>query len=262
MARIRYLKPDFFTDEDLCELPFEARILFEGLWCHADKAGRLEDRPKFLKAMIFPYDEVDIEKNLDLLSQRKLNGHPFIIRYQAHEQKLIQIVKWDKHQKPHHTEKESIFPPAPPLTEKGMGMGMGMGMEKQLEASTELRNRDLTVKKRLKSNKENFSNDNKEIEITTEAKKRYLNYVLLAEEEHEKLVDKFGKEKTDDLIYRLNNHIGSKGAKYKSHFFTLLNWERNDGNGRNFHKQITGKDGSLKAKPGKYEGIGTVLDTH
>ena len=148
MPRIRYLKPEFFSDEDLAELPFQARLTFAGLWCYADKAGRLEDRPKFLKAMIFPYDNVDMEKQLDMLSNGKHeNGMPFIQRYKANGSKLIQIIKWDKHQKPHHTEKESNFPPAPPLM--GMEKGMGMGMEKQHEASTELKNGDLHVKERL-----------------------------------------------------------------------------------------------------------------
>ena len=140
-GRIRYLKPDFFSDENLAEFKFETRLTYTGLWCYADKEGRLEDRPKYLKAMIFPYDNVDMEKQLELLSKGKLNGYPFIQRYCIEGLKLIQIVKWDKHQKPHHTEKESIFPPAPPFI-----MEKGMGTEKQLEASLKLSNGELTVK--------------------------------------------------------------------------------------------------------------------
>src|SRR4030042_612014 len=124
MPRIRYIKPEFFSDEDLAELPFQTRITFAGLWCYADKAGRLEDRPKFLKAMIFPYDNVDMEKQLEMLCNGKHeNGTPFIQRYESNGVKLLQIFKWNKHQKPHHTEKESIFPPAPPLKDKGDGDG-------------------------------------------------------------------------------------------------------------------------------------------
>jgi hypothetical protein len=144
MARIRYLKPEFFSDEDLAELPFQTRLTFAGLWCYADKAGRLEDRPKYLKAMIFPYDNVDMDKQLESLSKGKHeNGIPFIQRYEIEGIKFIQIIRWDKHQKPHHTEKESNFPPAPPLKIKIMGMG------KQLEASGELDNGELTVKRPL-----------------------------------------------------------------------------------------------------------------
>ena len=144
MPRIRYLKPEFFSDEDLAELPFQTRITFAGLWCFADKAGRLEDRPKFLKAMIFPYDNMDMDKQLESLSKGKHeNGVPFIQRYEIEGIKFIQIIRWDKHQKPHHTEKESIFPPAPPLKIKRMGM------EKQLNPSSELDNVKVTVNKQL-----------------------------------------------------------------------------------------------------------------
>jgi len=141
MPRIRYIKPEFFSDEDLAELHFETRLAFAGLWCYADKSGRLEDRPKFLKAMIFPYDDIDMEKQLQILNNPKKNGTAFIIRYEVKGLKLIQIVNWDKHQKPHHTERDSIFPPHPPFK--------GMGMEKQNEGSPELTNGEITVKQTL-----------------------------------------------------------------------------------------------------------------
>lgn len=158
MPRIRYLKPEFFSDEDLAELPFETRLTFAGLWCFADREGRLEDRPKFLKAMIFPYDKVDIEEHLNILCRPKsTNGIPFIIRYKSDHIKLIEIINWHKHQKPHHTEKPSVFPPGPSIEEKESNKEkeenikiMGMGMEKQNEASRELRNGSITVKRRLK----------------------------------------------------------------------------------------------------------------
>ena len=59
-------------------------------------------------------------------------------------------------------------------------------------------------------------------------KKRFLNFVLLTEEENQTLIDKLGKEKTSDLVERLNNYIGSTGKKYKSHYFTILNWYKKD----------------------------------
>lgn len=159
MPRIRYLKPEFFSDEDLAELPFQARLTFAGLWCYADKAGRLEDRPKFLKAMIFPYDNVDMEKQLAALNNGKHeNGTPFIQRYEANGTKLIQIVKWDKHQKPHHTEKESVFPPAPPLL-KDKENGDGEYSSPELD----LPNGETTVRKPLKKlTDEEFLNSLKE----------------------------------------------------------------------------------------------------
>jgi len=136
MARIRYLKPDFFKDEDIAELPHQVRIFYAGLWCYADRAGRLEDRPKRLKAEIFPYEDFDIEAGLQRLSSpKKSNNKPFLVRYKKDGYSYIQILQWDKHQKPHPTEKKSEIPPPnnidltvkEPLKQSGEGNGDGEG---------------------------------------------------------------------------------------------------------------------------------------
>lgn len=152
MSRIRYLKPDFFKDEDIATLPFEVRLFYQGLWNFADKAGRLEDRPLRLKAEIFPYDNVDINKCLELLSKCKNgSGKPFIQRYQIDNNKYIQILNWDKHQKPHHTEQASQIPPAPPLLyikdikDKDKDKGNGKGNGECSVSTTELSNVPTTV---------------------------------------------------------------------------------------------------------------------
>lgn len=204
VPRIRYLKPEFFKDEDLAELRFEIRLFFAGLWGLADKAGRLQDRPKWLKAEIFPYDNVDAEKCLAALAKSKRgSGRPFIHRYEADGQRYIQILGWAKHQKPHHTERDSEIPPAPPLTEKGMEKGMGM--EKQLNASTALDNGDLTVKE--------------------PPKLQFLEFVKLTQKQYDLLVKRFGQAGADERIQELNNAIGSKNYKYTSHYHTILSWE-------------------------------------
>ena len=147
LARIRYLKPDFFKDEDLAELPFQTRLFYAGLWCLADREGRLEDRPKRLKAEIFPYEKADTEDMLQSLAKPKTSGNPYILRYEADGFRCIQILSWSRHQKPHHTEKDSFLPPIPPslLNTKGMGN------LNQLEASAGLNNVPLTVKNTLKT---------------------------------------------------------------------------------------------------------------
>ncbi|SHE47346.1 hypothetical protein SAMN02745164_00493 [Marinitoga hydrogenitolerans DSM 16785] len=59
-------------------------------------------------------------------------------------------------------------------------------------------------------------------------KKKFLEFVFLKEEEYEKLVERFGKTIIDEYIEKLNNYIGSKGKKYKSHYHTILNWLKKD----------------------------------
>lgn len=59
-------------------------------------------------------------------------------------------------------------------------------------------------------------------------KKYYGEFVRLTDEEHQKLTERLGQALTADYIERLNNYIGSKGTKYKSHYHTILIWVRND----------------------------------
>lgn len=105
MARARNIKPGFFTNDVLAECSALARILFQGLWCHADREGRLEDRPRKLKAEILPYDECDTE---ELLFQLESRG--FIVRYSHGAERFIQVVNFCKHQNPHVKEQESTIP--------------------------------------------------------------------------------------------------------------------------------------------------------
>jgi hypothetical protein len=106
MARSRNIKPGFFTNEELVELPFATRLLFAGLWTLADKEGRLKDRPKTVKMKLFPADDLDVEEML-----AELAGAGLIRRYEAAGERYVCIPSWDKHQNPHHTEKASEIPP-------------------------------------------------------------------------------------------------------------------------------------------------------
>ena len=56
------------------------------------------------------------------------------------------------------------------------------------------------------------------------------NNVLLTDEEYKKLEEKFGT-RAQDLVEKLSAGIESKGYKYKSHYATILNWERRDKGG-------------------------------
>lgn len=107
--RARNIKPGFFANEDLAELPFEGRLLYIGLWCMADRAGRLEDRPKRIAMKVFPADAVNVDELLDGLAEKGL-----IVRYQAGGIKCIEIPKFLDHQSPHYTEKASVLPPRLP----------------------------------------------------------------------------------------------------------------------------------------------------
>lgn len=105
MARSRNIKPGFFTNDELAECHPLGRLLFAGLWTIADKEGRLDDRPKKIKAMLLPFDEADCDALL-----QQLNDHKFISRYQVNGDCYIQISNWKKHQNPHCKEAASEIP--------------------------------------------------------------------------------------------------------------------------------------------------------
>ena len=105
MARARNIKPGFYTNEDLVECSFAARLLFPGLWMLADREGRLEDRPKKIKMAIFPADSIDVDSLLIELESRG-----FVKRYTADNKKVISIPQFLEHQNPHGREQDSVLP--------------------------------------------------------------------------------------------------------------------------------------------------------
>lgn len=68
MARIRTIKPDFWTDGTMIGLSFEARLFYIGTWNFTlcDR-GHLPDDPMGLRLRIFPGDDVDAVKVIDEL---------------------------------------------------------------------------------------------------------------------------------------------------------------------------------------------------
>jgi len=106
MARTRLIKPALFENEVLGQMDGDTVLLFTGLWCIADRDGRIEDRPLRIKAQLFPYREMDVAGKLALLAD---SG--FIQRYEVDGVKCIQVNNWQKHQRPHVKENPSDLPP-------------------------------------------------------------------------------------------------------------------------------------------------------
>lgn len=106
MARSRNIKPSIMANEELAELEPLSRLLFIYLWMLADKAGRLEDRPKRIAAQALPYDRsADVDA---ILNDLQRGG--FIVRYVSQGVACIEISSFAKHQNPHVRESESELP--------------------------------------------------------------------------------------------------------------------------------------------------------
>lgn len=97
-------------------------------------------------------------------------------------------------------------------------------IEKEIEKEIEIRDRD-NIYDCAEAQK-----PQKKMKREKPMKHKYGEYnnVLLTDDELCKLKEKFPD--WEDRIDRLSGYIESKGAKYKSHYATILNWARREGN--------------------------------
>lgn len=107
MSRIRTIKPEFFIDDELAELSVLTRLLFVGLWTLADCKGRMEDRPKRIRAQLHPFDDGDTDAMLQALHDAR-----FIHRYEVDGKRYLEIRTFTKHQRlsGKEAEEESRLP--------------------------------------------------------------------------------------------------------------------------------------------------------
>jgi hypothetical protein len=90
MARIRTVKPEFFTSEDIVSLSPLARLLYIAIWCEADKEGRLVWKPLTFKLRYFPADNCDIKALCDEIVTAGMvqlygNGYAVVPTFKAHQ---------------------------------------------------------------------------------------------------------------------------------------------------------------------------------
>jgi len=95
MARIRSIKPEFWTDGNIVQLSPWARLLYMGMWNFAlCDSGHLPDDPMGLKLKILPADAVDPDELLGelltlgrVIRRRNEDGRTFlhILRFTDHQ---------------------------------------------------------------------------------------------------------------------------------------------------------------------------------
>lgn len=99
MARIRTIKPSFWTDEKITDLPPLVRLTFLGLIsAMSDDAGRCKGDLRLLKAAIWPLDDdistATLEEHVEQLERAR-----FIAGYVVDGKRYFQIINFLKHQR-------------------------------------------------------------------------------------------------------------------------------------------------------------------
>lgn len=90
MARIRTIKPEFFTSEDIVSLSPMARLLYIALWCEADREGRMAWKPRTFKMRYLPADNCDVDALCRELIDARLvvmygDGLAYIPKFRQHQ---------------------------------------------------------------------------------------------------------------------------------------------------------------------------------
>lgn len=96
MARIRTIKPEFWTSEQVMECSPLSRLLFIGLWNFCDDAGNHPMSPKTIKALIFPGDDVTASQVSVMLDE--LVANRLIALYESSSKQYLHVMGWH-HQK-------------------------------------------------------------------------------------------------------------------------------------------------------------------
>lgn len=105
MARIRTIKPEFFTSEDIVALSPLARLFYVSLWCEADREGRFSWRPGTLKMRYLPGDNCDV----DTLAQELLDAD-LVVLYEVDGKTYAEIPTFKNHQVINNRESDSVIP--------------------------------------------------------------------------------------------------------------------------------------------------------
>jgi hypothetical protein len=132
LARIRTIKPEFWTNERVMECSMIARLMFIGMWNFADDLGRLPFSVKTLKAQIFPSDDINSENILGMIRELAANG--LVLTYEVDGRQYIQITGW-QHQRIDKPQPGKCPAPVNGYSENVLGMVAteGKGKEGKVE---------------------------------------------------------------------------------------------------------------------------------
>lgn len=98
MARIRTIKPEFWSSPDIGDVSRDARLTFIGLWNIADDSGRVEAVPTRLLAELFPYDYELSTKDVCVWIT-ELSAQGLIDIYHKGRRAYLSIRSWSEHQR-------------------------------------------------------------------------------------------------------------------------------------------------------------------
>lgn len=241
----RLVTSEIFMNEKVGILPIHGRLLFIGIIINADDDGRLKASPRYLKALVFPYDN-DITPEMIQEWRTKCHELKLIQVYNLNGSEYLRLPGWLEHQiirKDRYRPSTIPQPSGNHLATNEIPSGNQETKTTNVPDGQPVDNQVTTtgMLKLINISKDNISKDNIYIPtvptgqpsdnqtkgITKKAYGEFAN-VLLTDNEHQNLIGKFSDQGTKERIEQLSSGIASKGYKYKSHYAAILTWDRMD----------------------------------
>lgn len=111
MARIRSVKPEFWSDQKLATRSRDARLLYISLWNFADEQARMVGDPRQVKGLCLPMDDDLGPKEIDVLLD-ELADIGRVVRYTVDGEHFLFLPHLAKHQRL-DAQQESRYPEPP-----------------------------------------------------------------------------------------------------------------------------------------------------
>ena len=211
MARKRMIDPSIWTNEKIGECSFLERLLYIGLISQADDSGRGKANTKWLKAVLFPYD--DTEPGEITAGLMNLSRQGLILLYSADGCQYYALPTWHRWQvinKPTPSKIPAPICSTPAPLPEDYGKPTVALPPNRIERNKIERNRE---------------------EENTHARETFGTFknVLLSPED-QKLLEKHIPRKTDRDFYieQLSCYLSQSGKSYASHAAVMIKWYQKD----------------------------------
>lgn len=98
--RIRSIRPEFWTSEDIAEMDWNTRLVYIGLWSYVDDNGVGRDVEALIVAALFPLDGDFLETSRRVTGAlQHLSSRGQITRYSVEGKSYLHVSKWSTHQR-------------------------------------------------------------------------------------------------------------------------------------------------------------------
>lgn len=234
MARIRTIKPEFWDDEKLADIPVQARLVFVGTWNFADDFGVLVNSAKYIKSKLFPYDETLREHQVKTWLDALINAR-MLIPFECENKSYLFIRTFNSHQLIDKRYTKSILPKGKLVSEMLAGL--------DLQEITTLPHSEHIVNTRS-----NSKGSVKEKEVEKESKEKIRPLVFLLKSEIETLEKEFSKEDCEWIFDKLQAAKLAKGYVYKSDYGAICSWVKKSLNEEKQKNKQNGRTGTTTHK--------------